>query len=83
MMTYEELKHKEESLRHCYEKALHETDVDGTVTLEHAKMLRLRGALWHHAKELLEEYGEEEYGRHGTMTADNMEVHASGIKSIR
>ena len=86
MIEYEELKHKEEELRHCYEKLLCHTDVDGTVSIEHAKKLRLYGALWHHAHELLEAHEEHETAkahRHSEMTADKMDVHATGIKSIK
>lgn len=81
MIDYDELKHKEEELRHGYCRVLHETDIDGAVDIYAAKKLRLYGDLWHHANELLKRM--EEHGDRTTMSADKMEIHASGIKSIK
>lgn len=80
-LTEEELIDKEMILRECYCKALKELEVGGTVQVHEAKHVLMLGGLWHHAHELLKAH--EERNSHKIMTADTMELRASGIKSIK
>lgn len=82
-MEIEELESKEKCLRKCYAAMLERLDVGGTVTVEEAKRVRLYGGLWHHAHELLKAEKEADNSKHGMMTADTMELKASGLKSMK
>ena len=88
-MELNELKHKEEELRKCFEKALNSLDVGGTVSHDEAKRVLMYGGLWHHANMLLKEHMLSEYGterssedddthKHGHK--DDVPLHASGLK---
>lgn len=81
-MSHDELIYKERVLRECFEEKLSRLDVEGKVPVEEVKCVKTFGALWHYAHELLKvhEHGEEQ---HGTMTADTMEIKASGLKNIK
>ena len=79
-MTEKELREKEEELRECYCKALKELEVGGTVQVHEAKHVLMLGGLWHHAHELLKAHSKEEGSE---MTAETMELKATGIRSIK
>lgn len=80
----EELESKEAELRQCYEKCLEGLDVGGTVSVCEAKHVRLIGSLWHHAHELLKARRDEEAENDkAVMTAETMELKASGLRSVK
>lgn len=68
------LKRIEEELRGCYEHELCLLDVGGHVPVRDAERVRLYGALWHHAHELLK-----------AVTGDGgtVELRASGLREMK
>lgn len=79
-LTREEIEAKEMILRECYCKALKELDVGGTVQIQEAKHVLMLGGLWHHTHELLKAHENVEKK---TMSAETMELRATGLKSIK
>lgn len=70
---------KEECLRECFTEVLLALDTEKAVPVHEAKKVLMLGGLWHHAHELLkaQEHSEKE------MTAETMELKATGLRSIK